>query len=114
MWEGRNWLILHSIYNRNDSKNLNSVGIQNKVLRTTGNQPRRIPTRDLHMAFKISYLYDFVTKPCMEQATVILNHEKSIFASLAKAKLDTGSIKGSNLVAARHTIDQLSGLWTYP
>jgi len=27
------------------------------------------------MAFRILYLHDFVTKLCMQQATVILNHE---------------------------------------
>jgi hypothetical protein len=33
------------------------------------------PHRNLHMMFKIPYLYDFTTKLCREQATVILNHE---------------------------------------
>jgi len=49
--------------------------LQNGVLRNTGNLPRRTPTRDLHVAFKIPYLYDFVTELCRQQATVILNHE---------------------------------------
>jgi hypothetical protein len=52
-----------------DSYLLKLQRLQNKVLRTT-------PTRDLHMAFKISYSYYFVTKLCREQATVILNHER--------------------------------------
>jgi len=38
----------------------------------------------------------------------------SIIASLAKAKLDTENIEGSNLVAVRHTIDHLSRQWLYP
>jgi hypothetical protein len=33
--------------------------LQNKVLRTIGNLPKRTPTRDLHVAFKIPYVYDF-------------------------------------------------------
>jgi len=37
----------------------------------------------------------------------------SIFAILTKARLNTESIRDSNLVAVRHTIDQLSGLWLY-
>jgi hypothetical protein len=49
--------------------------MQNKVLRTTKNLPRRTPTRDLHVAFKIPYLYDFATKLGRQQATAILNHE---------------------------------------
>jgi hypothetical protein len=48
--------------------------LQNKVLRTLRNVPRRTPTRDLHIAFKIPYISDFVTKLCGEQATVIRNH----------------------------------------
>jgi hypothetical protein len=35
--------------------------LQNKVLRTIGNFPRRTPVRDLHIAFKIPYVYDFVS-----------------------------------------------------
>jgi hypothetical protein len=46
--------------------------LQNKVLRTIGNFPRRTPFRDLHMAFKLSYIYiyiyiyiyDYITKLC--------------------------------------------------
>jgi hypothetical protein len=51
--------------------------LQNKVLRTTVNLPRCTPTRDLHMAFKIPYLYDFIIKLCKQQATVTLNHENA-------------------------------------
>jgi hypothetical protein len=49
--------------------------LQNKVLRTTGNFPRRTPVRDLHTAFKIPYLYDYITKLCRKQAEVIQIHE---------------------------------------
>jgi hypothetical protein len=49
--------------------------LQNKVLRTTGNFPRRTPVRDLHMAFQISFVYDYITKLCREQAE-IQNHNK--------------------------------------
>jgi hypothetical protein len=38
----------------------------------------------------------------------------SIFASLVKARLNSLSIKGSNLVVVRHRIDQLSRQWIYP
>jgi hypothetical protein len=31
--------------------------LQNKVLRTIGNFPRRTPIRDLPMAFKLPYIY---------------------------------------------------------
>jgi hypothetical protein len=51
------------------------IKLQNKVLRTICNFPRRIPVRKLHMAFKLPYVYDYITKLCRQQAEVILNHE---------------------------------------
>jgi len=38
----------------------------------------------------------------------------SIFASLAKAKLDIETIHGSNFVALRHPIDLLFRQWLSP
>jgi hypothetical protein len=67
-----------------DSYLLKLQRLQNIVLPTTGNLPRRTPTRDLHVAFKIS------------------------------TRLDIEIIKGSSLVAVRHKIDQFSRLWIYP
>jgi hypothetical protein len=32
--------------------------LQNRVLRTIGNFPRRTTVRDLHVAFQIPYVYD--------------------------------------------------------
>jgi hypothetical protein len=48
---------------------------QNRVLRAIGNFDRRTPVRDLHLAFKIPYVYDYITKLCRRQAEVIINHE---------------------------------------
>jgi hypothetical protein len=50
---------------------------QNKVLRIIGNFPRRTPIRDLHMAFKLPYIYDHITKLCRQQAEFIQNHENA-------------------------------------
>jgi hypothetical protein len=47
-----------------DSHLLQFYRLQNKVLRTIGNLPRRTPTHDLHMPFKIPYSHDFVIKLC--------------------------------------------------
>jgi hypothetical protein len=47
---------------------------QNMVLRTTGNFPRRTPIRELHVAFKISHVYNFITELCRQQAEVTQNH----------------------------------------
>jgi hypothetical protein len=49
--------------------------LQNKVLRTLGNFPRRTPVRDMHVAFQIPYVYGYITKSSRQQAEVILNHE---------------------------------------
>jgi hypothetical protein len=42
--------------------------------RQTGNLVRCPPVRELHVAFKIPYMCDYVTKLCRTQAEVILNH----------------------------------------
>jgi hypothetical protein len=49
--------------------------LQNRVLRAIGKLDRRAPVHDLHMAFKIPYVYDYVTTLCRRLAEVILNHE---------------------------------------
>jgi hypothetical protein len=49
--------------------------LQNKVLRTTGNFPRRTSVREMHMAFHLPYVYDYMTKLCRRQAEVILIHD---------------------------------------
>jgi hypothetical protein len=49
--------------------------LQNRVLQAIGNLDRRTPVRDLHLAFKIPYVYDYITKVCRRRAEVILNHE---------------------------------------
>jgi hypothetical protein len=48
--------------------------LQNKVLCTIGNFSRPTPVRELHTAFNIPYVYDFITKLCRQQAEVILNN----------------------------------------
>jgi hypothetical protein len=49
--------------------------LQNKVLRTIGSFSRRTPVRDLHMAFEIPFVYDYIIKLCSQQAKVIRNHD---------------------------------------
>jgi hypothetical protein len=51
--------------------------LQNKVLRSIGNFPRRTPVRELHMAFNIPYIYDYITKLSRQQAEVIQKHENA-------------------------------------
>ena len=58
-----------------DTYILKSQRMQNRVLRTIGNSPRRAPIPDLHMAFRLPYVYDFIAKLCRRLVEVILNHE---------------------------------------
>jgi hypothetical protein len=51
--------------------------LQNKVHRTIGNFPRHTPVQELHKAFNIPYIYNYITKLCRQQAKVIQNHENS-------------------------------------
>jgi hypothetical protein len=44
--------------------------LQNKVLRTIGNIPRCAPVRDLHTAFNLPYVYDYITKLLRRQEEV--------------------------------------------
>jgi hypothetical protein len=58
--------------------------LQNKVMHAIGNLPRRTPTHDLHVMFKILYLNSFVTKLCRQQATVIVNHANFSICSIGQ------------------------------
>jgi hypothetical protein len=49
--------------------------LQNKVLRTIGNFLRHTSVRDMHKAFHIPYVYDYITKSCRQQPEVIQNRE---------------------------------------
>jgi hypothetical protein len=49
--------------------------LQNRVLSTTGNFPRHTSVRNMHVAFQIPYVYDYITKLCRRQAEIIQNHE---------------------------------------
>jgi hypothetical protein len=84
--------------------------LQNKVLRTIGKFPRRTPVRDLHLAFQIPVVYNYITKLCRQQAEVIQNHEMKMFATLDKAKPVTENTRGLNLAAVKHTTVQVTRL----
>jgi hypothetical protein len=60
--------------------------LQNRVLRTIGNYPRRTPTRDVHKTLKIPYVYDFITKLCKRQAKVIQNHDNENVSTIGQGE----------------------------
>jgi hypothetical protein len=49
--------------------------VRKKVLRSTGNFPRPIWFWDMHVAFLVPHVYDYITKVCRRQADIIHNHE---------------------------------------
>jgi hypothetical protein len=44
------------------------------ILGAAGNLDRCTPVRELLLAFKIPYVYEYITKLCMTHAEAILNH----------------------------------------
>jgi hypothetical protein len=57
-----------------DAHFLQLQGLQVKILGIIGNLDKCTAVRELHVAFKISYVYDYRTKSCRPQAEVILYH----------------------------------------
>jgi hypothetical protein len=67
--------------------------LQNKGFRTIRNFPRRTPVRELHMAFNLPYVYDYVTKLCRQQAEVVLNHDNENVRNIAQGEARHGKYK---------------------
>jgi hypothetical protein len=61
--------------------------LQNKVLFNNGNFQRRTPVRDLHMNFKLLYIYDYITKLCRQQAKFIQNHANAYVCNNGQSEL---------------------------
>jgi hypothetical protein len=60
--------------------------LQNKVLFTIGNLPRHTPVHELHMAFKLPYVYDYIRKLYKQQTEVIQNHENAIVCNIRQGE----------------------------
>jgi hypothetical protein len=84
--------------------------LQNKILRTTDNFPRRTPVHDLHMAPNLPYVYDYITELCRQQAEVIQNHENKYVRSIAQGEVRHIKKRGLNLAAVSLTTVQVTKL----
>jgi hypothetical protein len=71
--------------------------LQNKVLRKIGNFPRRTPVRELHKAFILPYIYDYITKLSRQQAEVIQNHENVNLRNIGQGEARHRKYKRLNL-----------------
>jgi hypothetical protein len=49
--------------------------LQNKILHTIGRFPKCTSVGELHTAFQIRHIYDYITQLCNPQAEVLQNHE---------------------------------------
>jgi hypothetical protein len=60
--------------------------LQSELLCIIDNFPRCTPVRILHTAFKLPYVYGFVTKLCRQQAEVIQNYENANVCNIGQNK----------------------------
>jgi hypothetical protein len=77
-----------------DTHLLNLKRLQDKVLRTIGKFPRCTPFRELHVVFQVSYIYDYVTKFCRQQAEVVQNYENADVCDIGKGEARHRKIRG--------------------
>jgi hypothetical protein len=67
--------------------------LQNRVLHGIGNFDSHTPVCEMHVAFKIPYLYDYITKLCRTQPEVILNHRNAIICGIGQLEVMLGKYK---------------------
>jgi hypothetical protein len=71
-----------------ESRLLKLQRLQNRDMCTIGNFLRRASVRDLHVAFQIPYVYDYITKLCRQQAEVIQNHGNENVRNIGQGEPD--------------------------
>jgi hypothetical protein len=81
--------------------------LQNKVLCIIGNFPRHTPVFELHKAFNILYIYDYVTKLYRKQARIIQNHGNANVCNIVQGERDIENLTGLSLVAVKRTTVQM-------
>jgi hypothetical protein len=89
-----------------DAQLLKLQRLQNRVLHAIGNLDRCTPFRELHVVFKIPYVYDCITKLCRTQAEIVVNFINPNVRCAGQEKLVIGSIRGSNLASVKPTTVQ--------
>jgi hypothetical protein len=82
--------------------------LQNKVLRTIGDFPRCTPVRDLHTAFNLPYVYDYIIELCRQQTEVTQNHENEHLRSIEQG--EARRYKGLSLAVVKLRTVQVTKL----
>jgi hypothetical protein len=79
--------------------------LEDKVLFTIGNFPRCNLVCDLHMAFDLLHVYDYVTKLCSagKKQKLYKIMRRIMFAAQDKANPDIENIRGLNFVVVKLT-----------
>jgi hypothetical protein len=63
--------------------------LRNRVLRITGKFPRNTPVRNMHVAFQIPYVYDYISNYAGNKHKLFKIMKIHIFAILDKTMPDT-------------------------
>jgi hypothetical protein len=82
--------------------------LQNRFCRAIVKLYKRTPVREMHMHFKIPYVYDYVTKLCRKQAEAMESHLNHMCMQLDNEKPCIGSMRGLNLPVVKLTITQVT------
>jgi hypothetical protein len=77
------------------------------VLCATGNLDICTPVREVYIAFKIPYVYDYIAELYRAQAEVILNHVYTNVRDTGQGEPCIRNIRGLNFAVVRPTNDQL-------
>jgi hypothetical protein len=75
--------------------------LQHKIPHTTGNFPRFTPIRDLHAAFNLPYIYDYITEFYRQQAEVIHNQQNEHIRSVGQYEARLRKYKRLKLGSSR-------------
>jgi hypothetical protein len=76
--------------------------LQNRILRAVGNFDRHTPVRKMHMALKIPYVYDYITKSRRKQKSSKFV-QIQMYVQLDREKPCIECIRGLNLAVDRPT-----------
>jgi hypothetical protein len=82
--------------------------LQERVSHATGNLNRCTLVCELHMDFKIPYMYDYKTKLCRTQAEITLNHANANVCGIEQGEAMHGKYKRHKLGSSQayyHTAD---------
>jgi hypothetical protein len=84
--------------------------LRNKVLRAIEKFPRCTLVRNLHAAFNLPYVYDYITKLFRQQAEVIQNHKNEHVCGIAQGEARHRKYKRLKLGGAQASTVQVTKL----